>query len=61
MVMITIQELNKIYIEKLIKTGSYDAAFTKATWIAFKAGIEVGILQALEEIKNEQSTDQSFR
>jgi len=61
MVMITIQELNKIYIEKLIKTGSYDAAFTKATWIAYKAGIEDGILQALEEIKNEQSTDQSFR
>jgi hypothetical protein len=47
-------------VEKLVKTGSHDAAFTKATWVAFNAGIEVGILQALEEIKNGQSTDQGF-
>jgi len=58
--MITVQELNKVYIEKLIKTGSHDAAFTKATWIAYKAGIEDGIKQALEEIKNEHSTCKTF-
>jgi hypothetical protein len=38
--MIGIEELKEIYIEKLIKTGSMDAAFTKVVWIAYLKGIE---------------------
>jgi hypothetical protein len=38
--MIGVEELKQIYIDKLIKTGSFDAAFTKVVWIAYLEGIK---------------------
>ena len=38
--MIGIEELKQLYIEKLLKTGSFDAAFTKVVWISYLKGIE---------------------
>ena len=40
--MITTDELLKIFSEKLLKTGSFDKAFLKVTWTAYKKGIEDG-------------------
>jgi hypothetical protein len=36
--MINMEELIKVFGEKLAKTGSFDAAFTKAMWVAYQAG-----------------------
>jgi hypothetical protein len=47
-----LQEEQRKNIEKLIKTGSFDAAFTKVVWIAYLKGIE----EAHEELyKNEDN------
>lgn len=40
--MLDIASLRAAFAEKLKRTGSMDAAFTKAVWLAFKAGIEAG-------------------
>lgn len=40
--MITKEELTKIYQDKLAKTGSFDEAFLKAIWCAYKAGLADG-------------------
>ena len=40
--MIDVAELRRLYADKLMATGSHDAAFTKAVWVAFKAGIAAG-------------------
>jgi hypothetical protein len=37
--MIDVAELRKAYGEKLERTGSFDEAFTKAVWTAYKAGL----------------------
>jgi hypothetical protein len=37
--MINIETLREAFAEKLARTGSMDAAFTKAVWLAYKAGI----------------------
>jgi hypothetical protein len=37
---IAVDELLQIFSEKLLKTGSFDRAFTKAVWISYKKGIE---------------------
>lgn len=37
--MLTMTELRKVFYEKLAKTDSLDAAFVKATWVAFNAGL----------------------
>jgi hypothetical protein len=44
--MVGIEELRDIFTNKLQRTGSLDAAFTKAVWIAYTRGRE----QALEEL-----------
>jgi hypothetical protein len=40
--MITVSKLVAIFTEKLVKTGSFDAAFTKAVWVAYKEGVKDG-------------------
>ena len=40
--MIGMEELTKVFNDKLVKTGSLDAAFTKAVWVAFKKGYNIG-------------------
>ena len=36
--MITTDELLVIFAEKLVKTGDFNQAFKKATWVAYKEG-----------------------
>lgn len=37
--MLDVNDLKQAFIDKLSKTGSFDQAFTKTVWLAFKAGI----------------------
>ena len=37
---IFVDELRDLYRDKLERTGSFDAAFTKAVWVAYQKGIE---------------------
>lgn len=37
-----VDELRVLFAEKLLKELDLDAAFTKAVWVAFKRGIEIG-------------------
>lgn len=48
--MITTQELKTIFAEKLLKTGSFDEALTKAVWIAYKQGIADAQKQRLAHV-----------
>jgi hypothetical protein len=36
------EDLILVFQEKLAKTGSLDAALTKALWVAYKAGVAEG-------------------
>jgi hypothetical protein len=36
---IDIEQLRAAFAEKLTRTGSIDAAFAKAVWLAYKAGL----------------------
>lgn len=38
--MLTLAELNKLYAEKLLKTGSHDQAIKKIAWVAYQRGIK---------------------
>lgn len=38
--MINVSTLRQVFNEKLEKTGSMDAAFTKAVWVAYQKGVE---------------------
>ena len=49
--MITTDELLQIFSEKLLKTGSFDDAFKKSHWIAFKEGVKEGSKRADELMK----------
>lgn len=40
--MISTQQLKELFQEKLAETGSMDAAFTKAVWVAYTNGFEDG-------------------
>jgi hypothetical protein len=40
--MIQTEQLKQIFQDKLAATGSMDAAFTKAVWVAYKAGLDDG-------------------
>lgn len=40
--MILTEQLIKAFNEKIAKTGSLDAAFTKAVWLAYNAGLKDG-------------------
>lgn len=54
--MITTDELLQIFSEKLLKTGSFDKAFLKATWRAYQEGIKDGSVRAdqlMKEIERE--------
>lgn len=37
--MIEVDKLKRVFYDKLKKTGSMDAAFTKALWIAYQQGL----------------------
>lgn len=37
--MINIEQLRAAFAEKLTRTGSIDAAFVNAVWLAYKAGL----------------------
>lgn len=37
--MLDVAELDKLYAEKLLKTGSHDAARMKIVWVAYKQGL----------------------
>jgi hypothetical protein len=41
--MIGVEIVRQAFQEKLAKTGSLDAAFTKAVWTSFLAGYAAGI------------------
>lgn len=47
--MISVEDLSKLYAEKLVRTNSHDDAFKKAVWVAYKQGIEDGKQQAKEK------------
>jgi hypothetical protein len=47
---ISVAELMKVFRDKLTKTGSLDAAFTKAVWIAYNAGLEQGLKQKEDQL-----------
>lgn len=38
--MIDAAELKRVFAEKLAETGSQDAAFLKAVWVAYQQGLE---------------------
>lgn len=40
--MITTSQLRKIFNDKLAETDSMDAAFKKATWVAYNQGLKDG-------------------
>ena len=40
---IGVEIIRQAYLDKLAKTGSFDAAFTKAIWTSFLAGYAAGI------------------
>lgn len=46
--MLDVSELRKAFYEKLAATDSLDAAFTKAVWLAFKAGLAAGAQRGQE-------------
>lgn len=48
--MITLEQLNALYIEKLQKSGSHDEAIMKVWWRAYQQGAKDAQKQ---EIKNE--------
>lgn len=37
-----VEELVEVFTDKLKRTGSLDAALTKAVWVAYKAGYRDG-------------------
>lgn len=39
--MLTTHELNRIYAEELLSTGSHDQSIKKVAWVAFQRGVEV--------------------
>jgi hypothetical protein len=41
--MVTMTEINKLYAEKLLETGSHDKAMLKVVWIAYQKGLADGI------------------
>lgn len=43
------KQLLKIFRDKLEQTGSLDAAFLKAVWIAFNKGLEAGRQEAMSK------------
>jgi hypothetical protein len=43
---ISITTLKEIYCEKLSRTNSHDAAFTKACWVAYKQGLADALTKA---------------
>lgn len=42
-------ELTRLFKEKLDVTGSMDAAFKKAVWVAYQSGVEAGRQSAKDE------------
>lgn len=44
----TVEQLNQMFAEKLLATGSLDAAFKKATWVAYLQGVSDGAQHAAE-------------
>ena len=47
--MINIDQLRAAFAEKLTRTGSIDAAFRKAVWLAYKAGLADAIVDNVKE------------
>ncbi|MDI1360646.1 hypothetical protein [Methylotenera sp.] len=58
--MIDIAHLRTVFAEKLLATDDFQAAFTKAVWVAYKAGIaaavnnDIDIILIGEENESEQ-------
>lgn len=48
--MIEISTLRTVFHEKLAATNSFDAAFTKAVWVAYKEGLKDGTTLAPIEL-----------
>lgn len=55
--MVTIEQLQQVFAEKLLATGSFDAAFMKAVWIAYKQGISDAPPDDIEVNKSKVETD----
>jgi hypothetical protein len=43
---ITMNELNRLYAEKLLETGSHDKALLKVCWVAFCHGKDGDVLES---------------
>jgi hypothetical protein len=48
--MVNVEQLKRVYADKLIATGSHEA-FTKAVWVAYKQGLADADLQTLKGIR----------
>jgi hypothetical protein len=60
--MILTEELTLVFQKKLAKTGSLDAALTKALWVAYKAGQPCagGCHEALDELHKLREAAQHY-
>lgn len=56
--MINTDQLKQLFQEKLAATGSMDAAFTKAVWVAYTAGFDDG---RRPFTSNQEETDELLR
>lgn len=54
--MITMTELNALYIDKLQRTGSHDEAIRKVWWDAYNQGARDALTNNLKESGNDQKT-----
>lgn len=50
--MITVHDLLDLFRDKLERTLSFDAAFTKATWVAYTRGYDDGYAAAKQDAEN---------
>lgn len=55
--MLDVADLKVMFADKLKATGSMDQAFTKAVWVAYKAGIRDGSAHEHPEQVVEGDTD----
>lgn len=53
--MIDMDYLRQQFAEKLQKENDFDAAFTKAMWLAFKAGYAAGLESGKEDTEDDKA------
>lgn len=58
--MITTEQLNKAFQEKLAKTGSFDQAFKHVCWRAFEAGVAISGGEVTSKFKEQFGIDDEW-